>query len=360
MIISKLILTHISINNFPFKYMQVSANIIKTEKRLKKFNMSKFIRFVLVVVTLTSAQPFVSAQENKNVEVIPRLSVFEISEKCSNLKVGEVVFFQKPDFPPQASGTNSKETVHITINIDEFGTFLEIEKVQGKSPFLEQGIKAAPKVKFTPTICDGRQISVKVVMTYIFSSKRITQEFFVPQNIKDFVDLDQNSQFYEPILFLTEEYKVSFGFADKKFHENAILTRGEFAQFLRLTLDYLSEKAKNSNKDPNKLKLFRPYNPNNIMSIEEIKDLDKNTPSAESVRELINVYKIVLVNEKFELQTYSNISQKEIIEIWKEIFGLEAVPIHFGKTSNGEFITRGEFALFLYESLRVLSYKVLP
>ena len=322
--------------------------------------MSNLVRFIFLIFILTLIKSFVFGQENKSVEVIPRLSVFEIADECSELKIGEIVFFQKPEFPPQASPKNSKETVHITINIDKLGTFLGIEKVQGNSPFLEQGIKAAPKVKFTPTICDGKQIPVNVVMTYIFNSKKITQEFFTPEKIEEFEDLDKTSQFYEPILFLTENYKISFGFADKKFHENAILTRGEFAHFLRLTLDHLSEKAKFTNKDLNKLNLFRPFNPSNLKTAEEIKDLEKNSPSAESVQKLLNNYKIALVDKDLKIQTYSNISQKEIIEIWKEIFGIEAVPIHFEKTSNGEFISRGEFALFLYESLRVLSYKVLP
>jgi hypothetical protein len=49
-----------------------------------------------------------------------------------------------------------------------------------------------------------------------------------------------------------------------------------------------------------------------------------------------------------------------LLDLWAEIFGAEAVPINFELTNGDKIIMRGEFALFLQESVGVLTYKVLP
>lgn len=323
--------------------------------------MSKTACLPVLILFLIASDAVIFAQKSIGVEVIPRISADKLAKQCKDLEIGKIVFYFTPENPPQALIEQSSGTVNVTINIQENGMFLGIVSIDGKSPFLEAGIKAAQKVKFTPTICDGKPIPVSAVMTYIFAPSKNSESYFVPEKTEDYVDVNQDSKFYEPIFYLTENYKLSFGYSDNKFHEEINLNRGDFTHFLKLTLDLLFERARFTNKNPQEIKLFSPYNPNNLTSINEIKDLNRKSPSNESALGLFNKYKIALVNKNFELNSSSNIPQNEVIDIWSNVFGKEALPIYFEKTDDaGKLITRGEFALFLQESLRVLTYKVLP
>ncbi|MDQ3321472.1 MAG: hypothetical protein M3525_03290 [Acidobacteriota bacterium] len=138
------------------------------------------------------------------------------------------------------------------------------------------------------------------------------------------------------------------------------MTRGDFAHFLRLSLDLLSERAKIAGKIPHRIGLFSPHNPQNLKGANDIKKLDKKEPFADSVKLLLLNYEIALVGEKKEFSGKSPISQNEVIEIWTKIFGADAVPVNFKPETGGRIMTRGEFALFLQESFGVLTYKVLP
>lgn len=316
---------------------------------------------ILLVLILIFSTSFLFAQKEMGVEVIPRVSSDQFSKRCKKLELGEIVFFLKPDYPPEASAQKLGGKVDITIEIDEIGIYSGIVSAKGDSAFLATSIKAAQKVKFKPTICDGKPISSVAVLTYTFTPTEETESYFVPQKVEEFKDINQESQYYEPIFYLTENYKISFGYADNKFHEEAYLTKGDFAHFLRKTLDLIFERAKFANKDPIQINLIRPYNPFNLKTTDEIKDLNKKLPSTDSALALIEIYKISLVNKDFQLNSSLNITQNDVIEIWAEIFGDEALPIHFKKTKDEkQLMTRGEFALFLEESLRVLTYKVLP
>ena len=54
-------------------------------------------------------------------------------------------------------------------------------------------------------------------------------------------------------------------------------------------------------------------------------------------------------------------TKKEVIEIWRGIFGEEALPVNFlTPKDQDKKMTRGDFALFLKETLDVLTYKILP
>jgi hypothetical protein len=322
--------------------------------------MSKTACLTVLTLFLIASTAVIFAQKNNGVEVIPRLSADKLAKQCKNLEIGKIVFYFTPETPPQAL-VEQDSTVNVTINIQENGLFLGIVSIDGKSPFLEVAIKAAQKVKFSPTLCDGKPIPVSAVMTYIFTPTKHSESYFIPEKTEDYKDVNQESPFYESIFYLTENYKISFGYSDNKFHEEINLNKGDFTHFLKLTLDLVIERARFANKNPKEINLFSPYNPNNLTSINEIKDLNKKSPSNDSAIALFNKYKISLVNENFELDSSANITQNEVIEIWSHIFGKEALPINFEKTvDNGKLITRGEFALFLQESLRVLTYKVLP
>ena len=323
--------------------------------------MARLAKILILLLLLNALSSNIFPQKKPAVRVNANILAEKFPKQCKQIVMGKLLFFLEPEYPVQALSNQAEQKVNITINVNEKGFFLGIISVDGKSPFLETAIRASQKVKFSPTLCNGRPISVPVVLNYTFLPGLVSQTYFSPQKVEEFADVKKESKYYEPIFYLTENYKISFGYADNKFHEEAFLTRGDFYHFLRLTLDLLVERARFANKDPNTIKLIRPFDPNKLISKNEIKDLDPKLPSTDSVLVLIDKYKIVLVNQNFELRSLSHISQNEVIGIWSNIFGIEALPIHFKKkTDENDLITRGEFALFLQESLRVLTYKVMP
>jgi hypothetical protein len=67
------------------------------------------------------------------------------------------------------------------------------------------------------------------------------------------------------------------------------------------------------------------------------------------------------VNREKQFEGNLPLSNNEVIRYWEKIFGIDAVPVNFHLIKDGDRImSRGEFALFLQESLNVLTYKVLP
>jgi hypothetical protein len=130
---------------------------------------------------------------------------------------------------------------------------------------------------------------------------------------------------------------------------------------LRLTLDLLSERAGSANKLPREIGLFYPHNPQKAVSVRVIKNLKSNAPFYESVKTLLLKYDIVLTNDKNEFEGSLYLTNNEVINWWSKIFGSETIPVNFAPVAeNDRIISRGEFALFLQESLQVLTYKVLP
>jgi len=304
----------------------------------------------------------VLAQKKDRVEAIPRISTESLANKCKNLMLGTVILFLQPAYPSEAKAAQIGGTVTVTVKIDENGKVSQIEKVSGHPLLQGAGMAAAQKIRFSPTICDGVPKSVSGVLTYNFIPYVFTESYFKPQKIEDFADIKRDSPFYESLLNLTENYQLAFGYADRNFHADAPLTRGDFAHFLRLTLDLLSERAKIINKIPGKIGLFYSYNPTKLTSADKIKDLDKKkNPYFDSIKILLEKYEIASVDDSKNFRGNLPLTQNEVIDLWTKIFGAEAVPVNFEKIKNGDRIfTRGEFALFLQESLGVLTYKVLP
>ncbi len=323
--------------------------------------MTKIFKFYLFFVTLAVLfPPMASAQKKDRVEIIPRIGVESAAKTCRNLQPGRVIFFLEPDYPPEAKAAKIGGSVEVTIEIDEKGKVSRVAKVTGNSLLQGAASEAATKVKFTQTSCAGVPVAVSGVIIYNFIPFIASDSYFIPAKIEEFSDVKIESQSYEAILDLTENYKLAFGYEDKKFHPDAPLTRGDFAHFLRLTLDLLNERARNANKIPRAVNLFYPYNPNRLGSIDKIKDLDKKAPFLESVKVLLLKYDISLAGEKNEFGGKLPLSQNELLDLWTKIFGADAIPLNFERTNGDRIITRGEFALFLQESLGVLTYKVLP
>lgn len=302
-----------------------------------------------------------TAQKKNSVEFFARISSNIEKGKCREYKPGKVVLYKKPVFPSKAKDSAVGGIVEFKVDVSERGVISNPVKLSGNLLFDEATLEAANKIRFTPTLCDGEPQKVSALLVYIFLLEGDLDSYFVPAKIEDYSDISETSQFYEPILFLTENYKLTYGFSDKKFHSELPLTHGDFNHFLDSTLKLLFERAKIADKNPLQIGLLSPFNPQNLESVEKIKELNDKKPYSEAVKNLLRTYKIAIVDVNNEFHGEVPLTNVEVIKYWRKIFGDESIPINFQNNDGGEQImTRGEFALFLRESLEVLLYKVLP
>jgi hypothetical protein len=315
------------------------------------------ILLILIIVAPVSAL----AQNKGKVEVVPTILSSEIETKCTKLVLGKVIFFFEPEFPVNAQTFGAGGAVEVTAKINETGNVLEILNVEGTDIFKELAERAAKKARFSPTTCDSKPIGVSALFSYRFTPGISYVEYFFPAGVEDFKDLSVDSPFFGSIESLTDNYEICFGYFGNKYLEKAQLTRGDFAQFLRMTIDYLFKRASVSKKLPTDIGLITSLNPSKLKSITSVSDINKSMPFYRSVGILLQTYNIALVSDDSKFHGANAMTQNEIIDIWGKIFGLEAVPVNFSKTRDPNAkMSRGEFAIFLNESMQVLSYKVLP
>jgi TonB family protein len=239
-----------------------------------------------------------SAQSKDKIEAISKISHETILKDCKNLKAGRVVSFPKPDYPAQARVARIGGTISVAVKIDVKGKVSEIEAVSGHKFLQSAAAVAARKAKFSPAICDSAPAQFSAVLTYNFIPYVSTESYFSPVKIEEFADLKAIRHIIEAVLNLTDNYKFAFGYADKRFYADAPLTRGDFAQFLRLTLDLLSERAAAAKKLPREIGLFYPHNPQKTLSADSIKDLKSNAPFYESIKILLLKYDVALTMKK--------------------------------------------------------------
>lgn len=320
----------------------------------KKFYKFLFI-FSLFIISFSSG---IFAQNESVVEVTQKILQNKSYGECKNFKPGRVILFLPPVYPEEAKKTFVGGTVSVIVGVDERGIISQIKEISGNELLKINADKFARKTRFTPTVCDEVPVKTNALITYNFIPYIARQNFVKPEKTGSVNDVSETSQYFEPIRNLSENYKIAFGF-DNNFYENAPLTRGDFAHFLRLTLDLLAERIKlTEGKQPN---VFSAYNIYKINSASKIKDLENNRFYSDSVKVLLQNYRIALVDEKNRFQADAPLKQNELLDLWRNIFGEDAVPIHFHKSvKTDKIVTRGEFALFLDEGLRVLTYKVLP
>lgn len=320
-----------------------------------------FIRFVFLMLSFAVFFTTEAAAQKNSVEFFARIFLPFEKNNCKEFQPGKVVIYKKPDFPAKAKNRSTGGIVEFRVDVSETGAISNSVKLSGHPLFDETTLEAAKQIRFSPTLCDAQPQKVSASLIYLFLPEGNLNTYFIPANIEEYADISKESQFYEPILFLTENYKLTHGFSDKKFHPEIPLTYGDFIYSLNSTLKLITERAKIVNKNPADINLYASFNPQNLDSIEKISRLDNKKPYAEAVKNLLQSYQIAIVDKNNEFHGEVPLTNFEIIKYWRKIFGEESIPVNFENNEDAEkLMTRGEFALFLRESLEVLMYKVLP
>lgn len=307
-----------------------------------------FVPFLLFLSVCVYSQPQI-----KN----PKTFVQNVKKGCRVFLNGQLLNNPKPNYPQAAKIAGIAGKVDVVVEINETGNVVKIESANGNEILAKSASEAALQAKFSPTMCDGKATKTIGVISFNFAPIQLTKEYFKPSKLEDFSDITNENNHYEALLFLTESYQIAFGYADQKYHAEMVLTKGDFAHFLRQTLEMLDSRGKIANKIPAKIGLYQSFNPHNLKEIE----FNPTAPYAESVNLLLDKYGIVLANKNGKFDGDEAMTTTEIIQIWRSIFGEESIPVNFLTVKNqDEEMTRGEFAIYLKESLDFLTYKILP
>jgi TonB family protein len=278
-------------------------------------------------------------------------------KNCLVFLNGKLINNPQPIYPTEAkiAGINGK--VEVEVEIDEDGNVTSVTNVNGEDLLKKSASEAALQAKFSPTLCDGVATKTVGTITFNFAKVALNSEYFKTTKVEEFKDVGKEANYYEAVSLLTENYRIAFGYLDQNFHAEMPLTRGDFAHFLRQTLEMLEWRGKLAQKPIKQIGLYQPYNPHKLAEIE----FPQKTPYAESLTILLEKYEIVLAEKNGAFAGDLPLSKAEINQIWRDIFGEEAVPIHFlDQPDADKEMSRGDFAIYLKESLDVLSYKVLP
>lgn len=319
------------------------------------------IPIVQTIFVMVLSSTVALSQGNFRVDVFTSVTRPAPLPGCEKLDLGSPIESITPVYPPEAKSNRVGGAVKVTAEIGTDGSVQNIKESTGPAEFQTASRDATLKTRFSVTRCDGTPMPVQALITFNFVPVELTDLYIVQKQIEDFPDVSPASPFYEAILTLTENYQLGFGYADGKYYADAPLLKGDFAHSLRLTLDLLQQRAEVARKIPREIDLYFPSNPHRVKTADSILDLDSRKPYAASVGFLVSKYDIALVDEELRFRGNLPMSQNSVIAHWKMIFGDDAVPVNFGALSDPDRVmSRGEFALFLQESLYVLTYKVLP
>ncbi len=278
-------------------------------------------------------------------------------KNCRVFLNGKLINNPQPSYPKEAKLAGANGKVQAIVEIDEKGNVTGIENVLGPELLKKSASEAAFRAKFSPTLCDGKAAKTIGVITFNYTPIALASEYFKPSRIEEFSDLAASDNFYESVLFLTENYPIAFGYADQKFHPELPVTKGDFVHFLRQTLELLDSRAAIVKKNPREILLYQPFNPNQLQEIE----FNPTAPFAESLIILSEKYGIILAEANGNFEGNTSLQKGEIIQIWRSIFGDEVIPVNFLNEKKDDLeMLRGDFAIYLKESLDVLTYKLLP
>lgn len=317
------------------------------------------MKAIASILILTGLAGVSFAQKKDTTESGSKVSRAEPAAKCANLLPGKVETMPAPKFPAEARTAKIGGAVEVTVRIDAAGRVAEIEKIDGNQALHGAAIEAAMKARFSPTLCDGRPTAITGVLSYNFIPLAPNERYFSPATIDGFKDIAKGSLYYEAILDLTDNYKIAFGYGDRNYYPDLPMSRGDLAHQLRLTLDFLQKQAAAAKVDPRNG--FRDLNPKRIKATDRIEFADPKAAYVESMTILLRTYNVSLFDEKNEFDGRSAVRRGELILTWRLLFGDDSIPVNFEEPeTESRVLSRGEFALFLQESLRVLIYKLLP
>jgi TonB family protein len=315
--------------------------------------MGLFRLISVLVVVVCSAGLVVPQTRERRITQTPSA----IKSNCRVFLNGKLINNPQPTYPSEAKAAGVAGKVEVAVEINEQGEVIGIESVNGDERLTKAAAEAARTAKFSPTLCDGIPAKTLGIISFNFAKIALTAEYFRPSKTEDFADVKETDQFFEAIVYLTENYRVSFGYSDRAFHGEMPLTLGDFAHFLNQTLEMLDARAKLSQKDPQRILLYQPYSLNPVNELE----FNPRSPFSGSVKSLTTRYEIVLADSNGYFDGQRPLSRAEVIRIWRGVFGNDALPVNFLSEKDKEKeMSRGDFAIFLKESLDVLSYKILP
>jgi TonB family protein len=264
-----------------------------------------------------------------------------------------------PKYPAEALAAKIGGAVEVFVNVDETGKVTAIEKIEGPQALQGAAREVAMKARFAPALCESRPVRISGVLSYNFIPHSPDERYFAAESIDAFKDVSKNSPYYEAILDLTDNYHVTFGYGDGNYYPDLPMSRGEFAHSLRLTLDFLKRQAAAAKVDPRNA--YRDANPLKLPIDGKVESENPKSAYADSLAALLRDYNVSLFDSKNEFDGRATIRCGGLIAIWKQIFGDDAIPVNFDAVENeNRVLSRGEFALFLQESMRILTYKLLP
>ncbi len=318
-------------------------------------------RCLLYLLLLAAVYTTAQAQGEGSVEATARLSKPIANQGCRELVLGSPVNKVTAAYPAAAKLQGIGGTVRVDVHVNKDGSVANVLNADGEESLSSGAKTAALSARFSPSLCDNLPIAVTGTLIFNYVPHDLSDRYSIPERAAGFSDIGTKSPYFESVLSLTENYRIAFGYADGNFHPEASLSKGDFSHFLRLTIDLLKSRAEVAGKLPGEIELYFPSNPLGLRSSGEIIDLDPRKPYSESVGLLVTKYDIALTNSKREFQGEHPMTYQGVIGYWKAIFGSDAVPVNFAGTEDSDRnMSRGEFALFLHESLFVLTYKVLP
>ncbi len=313
--------------------------------------------FVFILLTLATLPSL--AQSKGKVENGSGLSRAATAGKCGRLAIGKVESMPSPKYPADAREAKIGGAVDVTVAIDENGRVTAVEKISGPPLLHGAAVEAAMKARFAQTLCDNRPVRISGVLSYNFIPLAPGDRFFVAENIDAFRDVSRDSPYFEAILDLTENYRIAFGYGDRNYYPDLPMPRGDFAHQLRLTLEFLRMRATDAGIATDRL--YRASNPKRIDAGDKIRFSERDAAYSDSIVVLLRNFDISLFDDRDEFDGRTAVRRGEVISIWKRVFGDDVIPVNFEQPETADrVISRGEFALFLQESMRILTYKLLP
>ena len=289
------------------------------------------------------------------------LSLTRGDANCETFDPGDPVEAVKPEYPPEAASARIGGAVRVSVLVSKKGRVEEILSTEGPAVLRSAALLAISRTRFERSLCGGKSVEAIANAVYTFEPVPLRDVYIDREKVEEFGDVGRESPFYEPLVSLTDNYRIAFGYADGKFHPDEPLTKADLCHFLRKTLDLLQTRAELANKIPREIDLYYPLNTSGIRSADEIADFDETKPYADSVGFLVSKYDIVLTDSEARLNPLQPVRVNQLIGYWESVFGTDAVPVNFSRVPDeAAVMSRGEFALFLHESLYVLTYKVLP